>query len=222
MALNTQLAAAAGALFAMLRSYMLKTKTIDVGMAGNGAIAGLVGDHGASGYVEFWAAPMIGAIAGVIVVFGVLTIEKYLDDPVGALSAHGLAGIWGTLPFGLFASDRLLLDAAPGVWYGIPASLVLGLDFGQLGVQAVGVVAAFALGVRLSYATFALIKATIGLRVSEEEELAGLDISDTRDVRLPGAVHSSRRSTRWASFEPNVAGPRSPHRRVTAMSATES
>ena len=66
-------------------------------MAGNGAIAGLVAITAPSGYVEFWAAPIIGAVAGVIVVFGVLAIEKVLDDPVGALSAHGLAGIWGTL-----------------------------------------------------------------------------------------------------------------------------
>ena len=64
-------------------------------MAGNGAIAGLVGITAPSGFVEFWAAPIIGFVAGVIVVFGVYAIDKRLDDPVGALSAHGLAGIWG-------------------------------------------------------------------------------------------------------------------------------
>ena len=85
----------------------LKTKTIDIGMAGNGAIAGLVAITAPSGYVEYWAAPIIGAVAGVIVVFGVLAIEKILDDPVGALSAHGLAGIWGTLSCGIFTSPRL-------------------------------------------------------------------------------------------------------------------
>ena len=76
-------------------------------MAGNGAIAGLVAITAPSGYVEFWAAPIIGAVAGVIVVVGVLAIEKVLDDPVGALSAHGLAGIWGTLSCGIFTAPRL-------------------------------------------------------------------------------------------------------------------
>jgi Amt family ammonium transporter len=175
VALNTQLAASAGALFAMAVMYF-KTRTIDVGMAGNGAIAGLVGITAPSGFVEFWAAPIIGAVAGVIVVYGVLAIEKKLDDPVGALSAHGLAGIWGTLAVGLFGSERLIVDgAAPGVWYGIVDG-ELGASLGQLGVQAVGVLATFTLVFVISYATFALIKATIGLRVSEEDEDAGLDI----------------------------------------------
>ena len=85
----------------------LKLKTIDIGMVGNGMIAGLVGITAPSGYVEVWAAPIIGAVAGVIVVVGVLAIEKVLDDPVGALSAHGAAGIWGTLSCGIFTSPRL-------------------------------------------------------------------------------------------------------------------
>ena len=177
VALNTQLAAAAGALFALGVVY-LKTKSADVGMAGNGAIAGLVGITAPSGYVEFWAAPIIGAVAGIIVVYGVLFIEKHLDDPVGALSAHGLAGIWGTLSIGLFGSPRLVLDgAAPGLFYGFKGDADVGATLGQLGVQAVGVAATFALVFTLSYATFALIKATIGLRVSEEEETVGLDIA---------------------------------------------
>ncbi len=84
VAVITNLAAAAGVLAAVSVMY-LKTKTIDIGMAGNGAIAGLVAITAPSGYVEFWAAPIIGAIGGVIVVVGVLAIEKLLDDPVGAL-----------------------------------------------------------------------------------------------------------------------------------------
>ncbi len=79
----TNLAAAAGVVAAVAVMW-LKTKTIDIGMAGNGAIAGLVAITAPSGYVEYWAAPIIGAIAGVIVVFGVLAIEKFIDDPVGA------------------------------------------------------------------------------------------------------------------------------------------
>jgi Amt family ammonium transporter len=177
VALNTQLAASAGALFAMMVMYA-KTKSVDVGMAGNGAIAGLVGITAPSGFVEFWAAPIIGAVAGVIVVYGVLAIEKRLDDPVGALSAHGLAGIWGTLAVGLFGSERLIVDgASPGLWYGIFGDEALGATAGQLAVQAVGVLAVFTLVFVLSIITFAAIKATVGLRVSEEEEEAGLDIS---------------------------------------------
>jgi len=170
VALNTQLAASAGALLAMAVMY-LKTRTIDVGMAGNGAIAGLVAITAPSGYVEFWAAPIIGAVGGIVVVLGVIAIEKRLDDPVGALSAHGLAGIWGTLACGLFASPRLAEFNGVG-----DPGLVYSGSFEQLGVQAVGVMAAFAAVFTLSYLTFAAIKATIGLRVTDEQEDAGLDI----------------------------------------------
>jgi ammonium transporter, Amt family len=169
--LVTQLGAAGGVIGASLITY-LKTKALDVGMSGNGAIAGLVGITAPSGYVEFWAAPIIGLVAGVVVVVGVLAIEKKLDDPVGALSAHGLAGVWGTLACGLFTSDRLA--EANGI--GVPGLFYSG-SFEQLGVQAVGVAIAFAVVLALSLVTFTLIKATTGLRVSEEEEEAGLDIS---------------------------------------------
>jgi len=171
VALVTQLGAAGGVIAASLVTYM-KTKALDVGMAGNGAIAGLVGITAPSGYVEFWAAPLIGAIAGVVVVYGVYAIEKKLDDPVGALSAHGLAGVWGTLACGLFTSPRLAEYNGigdPGLIYSGSAS--------QLGVQAVGVGAAFAVVFVLSFATFWLMKVTIGIRVSEAEEDAGLDIA---------------------------------------------
>ncbi len=90
----TNLAAAFGVLAAVVTA-RLKTGTIDIGMAGNGAIAGLVAITAPSGYVELWAAPIIGAVAGVIVVLGVYAIDKVIDDPVGALSAHGLAGDLG-------------------------------------------------------------------------------------------------------------------------------
>src|SRR3954462_105839 len=102
----TQMAASAGVLGAILVARW-KTKSIDIGMAGNGAIAALVAITAPSGYVELWAAPIIGAVAGGIVVLGVFAIDKYIDDPVGALSAHGLAGIWGTISCGLFTAPRL-------------------------------------------------------------------------------------------------------------------
>jgi Amt family ammonium transporter len=168
----TNLAAAAGVVAAVAIMWM-KTKTIDIGMAGNGAIAGLVAITAPSGYVEYWAAPLIGAIAGVIVVYGVLAIEKLIDDPVGALSAHGLAGIWGTLACGIFTSPRLaeLNEVGdPGLWYSG--------SFHQLGAQALGVGVAFVCVFVASYAIFFTIKKTIGLRVTAEEEDAGLDISE--------------------------------------------
>lgn len=168
----TNMAAAAGVIGALLMSY-LRQKTLDVGMAGNGAIAALVAITAPSGYVEFWAAPIIGLVAGGIVVLGVLAIDKKLDDPVGALSAHGLAGIWGTLSCGLFASDRLASYNGVG-----KEGLFYGGGFEQLGVQAVAVGATFLLVLTLSLAVFAAIKATFGLRVDEETEQAGLDITE--------------------------------------------
>jgi Amt family ammonium transporter len=168
----TNLAAAAGVVAAVAVMY-LKTRTIDIGMAGNGAIAGLVAITAPSGYVEYWAAPLIGAVAGVIVVLGVLAIEKIIDDPVGATSAHGLAGIWGTLACGIFTSPRLAEFnevGDPGLWYSG--------SFSQLGAQALGVGVAFGCVFVVSYGIFFLIKKTIGLRVSAEEEDAGLDISE--------------------------------------------
>jgi Amt family ammonium transporter len=175
--LNTQLAAAAGVIGASLLIYF-KTKALDVGMAGNGAIAGLVGITAGCGFVEYWAAPVIGLLAGFIVVWGVLAFEKYLDDPIGALSAHGLAGIWGTLAVGIFASPRLVPDGAgAGVWYSIFGDQSFSSTIGQFGVQTLAVVATFVFVLASSYLVFALIKATMGLRVSEEEEDAGLDIS---------------------------------------------
>lgn len=175
--LNTQLAAAAGVIGASIAVW-LKSKSLDVGMAGNGAIAGLVGITAPSGFVEYWAAPIIGIVAGFIVVFSVLAIDRLLDDPVGALSAHGLAGIWGTMAVGIFASPRLIVEGAgPGIWYGIFGDASLSSAFGQLGVQGLAVAFTFVVVLVISLATFALIKATVGLRVSPEEEDAGLDIS---------------------------------------------
>ncbi|MGH2941372.1 MAG: ammonium transporter [Solirubrobacteraceae bacterium] len=168
----TNLAAAAGVIGASVMIYLLEKK-LDVGMCGNGAIAALVAITAPSGYVEFWAAPIIGVIAGVIVVVGVLAIDKVLDDPVGALSAHGLAGIWGTLSCGIFTSPRLAEYNGIG-----REGFVYSGSFEQIGVQAVGVGLAFATVFTLSYITFAAIKRTFGLRVPEDMEDAGLDISE--------------------------------------------
>jgi Amt family ammonium transporter len=166
----TNLAAAAGVLGAMATIYLV-THTFDIGMTGNGAIAALVAITAPSGYVEFWAAPIIGFVAGIIVVVGVILIDRRLDDPVGALSSHGLAGIWGTLSCGLFTSTRLAELNGVG-----DPGLVYSGSFHQLAVQGLGVAAAFASVFTVSFVVFFVIKATYGLRVSPDEERYGLDI----------------------------------------------
>ena len=168
----TQLAASAGVITAIITSRLIMKK-IDIGMAGNGAIAALVGITAPSGYVSPWAAVIIGAVAGVIVVVSVLAIDRKLDDPVGALSAHGIAGIWGTLACGLFTNPKYAEFNAVG-----EGGLFYTGSFHQLGVQALGVVAVFAFVFVASFGTFWAIKKTYGLRVTAEEEDAGLDISE--------------------------------------------
>jgi Amt family ammonium transporter len=100
-------------------------------------------------------------------------IDKVLDDPVGALSSHGLAGIWGTLSCGLFTSPRLAEYNAIG-----KGGVIYGEGFEQLGVQALGIVAAFASVFAISFGIFFAIKAIYGLRVTPEEEQHGLDMAE--------------------------------------------
>jgi Amt family ammonium transporter len=178
VAVVTWLGGAAGVLGAMATIWII-TRSFDIGMTLNGAIAGLVAITAPSGYVEFWWAPVIGVIAGVIVVAGVILIDRVLDDPVGALSAHGLAGIWGTLSCGLFTAPRLAeynLIGATGSDGEFLGGLVYSGSFEQLGVQALGVAAAFTAVFAISFAIFFAIKAVYGLRVKPDEERYGLDI----------------------------------------------
>jgi Amt family ammonium transporter len=107
----------------------------------------------------------------VIVVFAIIAIDKVLDDPVGALSAHGIAGIWGTLACGLFTAPRLAEYNEIG-----EGGLFYTGSFEQLGVQALGVAAGFAAVFTVSFLVFYAIRATYGLRVEPEEERRGLDI----------------------------------------------
>ena len=170
--LVTVLAAGAGVLGALFTNRMI-TKTIDIGMAGNGMIGALVAITAGSGYVQPWAGVVIGFLAGVIIPFGVYAIDKRLDDPVGALTAHGLCGIWGTLACGLFTSPDLAAYNAFG-----EGGFVYTGSFHQLLVQAEGVGIVFSGVLITSLSVFWLIKKTYGLRVSAEEEDAGLDISE--------------------------------------------
>lgn len=172
LAMNTLIAAAAGVIGATAIIWF-KTGVADVAMAGNGALAGLVSITAPVGTVTPVFALVIGLVGGVIVVFSVLAFDKIkIDDPVGAISVHGTCGIWGTLSIGLFAKydDAFLGREDAGLIYGG------GLD--QLAMQFVMVVIVIAWVGITSFILFGALKATLGLRVSEEEEVTGLDVAE--------------------------------------------
>ena len=161
IALTTLLAGAAGGVAATVTVW-LKTGVPDVAMAGNGVLAGLVGITAGTANVSNWGAFVIGALAGVLVVYSVFFIDRRgVDDPVGAISVHGVCGAFGTLMVGLFATET-------GLFYGGGLS--------QLWTQFVGVVAVFIFVTIAAGALFYGIKSTIGLRVPPEEEIEGLDV----------------------------------------------
>ncbi len=164
IAVTTNLAAAAGAIAAMIVSWMIMKKP-DASMALNGALAGLVSITAPCDGVSPTGAIIIGTIGGSLVVLSVLFIDNKLkiDDPVGAVSVHGVCGLWGTLSVGLFNMDC-------GLFYGG------GLK--QLAVQILGALTAFFWAFGLGLVLFYGIKKTIGLRVTSEEELKGLDIGE--------------------------------------------
>ena len=173
IAVTTNLAAATGALAAMVVVWVVGKKP-DVGMTANGALAGLVGITAGCAFVENWAAVAIGAIAGAIVVFSIILLDRAgVDDPVGAVSVHGVCGAFGTLAVGLFASPRLIEAAGVG-----SPGLLYGGGMAQLGVQALGILAVGAWVIAGSAVVFGLIKVTVGLRVSAEEEIEGLDVGE--------------------------------------------
>jgi Amt family ammonium transporter len=174
VAMVTMLGAAGGILGAYVATVVFQ-RTVDIGMVCNGLIAGLVAITAPSGYVENWAAPIIGIVGGLIVVPSIMLIDRKVDDPVGVLSAHGLAGIWGTLACGLFTAPRFAQYNAIGDPDG---GLVYSGSLTQMGHQALGVVVVFALVLVLCLITWYAIAKTIGLRVTAEEEAAGLDISE--------------------------------------------
>jgi Amt family ammonium transporter len=171
IAVTTNLSAAAGAITAMIVAWVLMKKP-DVGMTANGALAGLVGITAGCAFVENWAAVVIGVVAGIFVVVAVRLVERAkVDDPVGAFAVHGVCGVWGTLAVGLFAAPRLVDGLGePGLFYGG--------GLGQLGTQALGTFSVAAWAVVASAIVFAAIKATVGLRVTVEEEVEGLDIGE--------------------------------------------
>jgi len=167
--INTNLAAATGAVAAMLTAWAKYGKP-DFGLTLNGALAGLVAVTAPCAVVSPGSAIYIGAIAGVLCIYGVRWLDSlHIDDPVGAVPVHGLNGVWGTLAVGLFGQSAL---GAPndGLFYGG--------GFSQLGIQALGVSAVVIFVVASMWLVFKTIDALVGLRVSEVEELRGLDIGE--------------------------------------------
>jgi Amt family ammonium transporter len=164
VAVTTNLAAAIGAVTAMVTSWIISKKP-DASMTLNGALAGLVAITAGCYNVSGVGAMLIGAVAGVIVVLSVYLIDMVLkvDDPVGAVSVHGVCGAWGTLAVGLFATEGGLFYG--GGWH-------------QIWVQLAGIGAAFAWAFGIGLALFFLIKVTVGLRTSREEEIRGLDVGE--------------------------------------------
>lgn len=173
---TTNLAAAAGALGALSLSYLL-WKRFDASMTLNGVIGGLVAITAGTANMSPGMAALTGLIGGMVVVGAVLLLERVMkvDDPVGAIAAHGFAGAWGTVAVGLFASSA----------YGGVDGLFFGGGLAQLGVQITGVAAAFLFVFPTSFIVFKLIDMTIGMRASDEDQIRGLDISEHEAAGYP-------------------------------------
>jgi Amt family ammonium transporter len=173
IAVNTNLAAAAGAAVAILLVFM-KTKKWDLGMMLNGCLAGLVAVTAPCAWVEAWAAVVIGAIAGVLVVVSVYFWEaRKVDDPVGAVSVHAVNGVWGLISVGLFADGTYGLGTTTAP---LIKGLFYGGGWGQLIAQVIGAAVCVTWAFSLGLATFKLMDKCFGVRISPEEELKGLDI----------------------------------------------
>jgi len=174
--LITNLAAAAGGLGALVTTWIWYGKP-NLAQTLNGALAGLVSITAGCGNMTAVGAVVAGLIGGIIVVFSIEFIEKKLkiDDAIGAASVHGVVGVWGTLVIGLWGVDG---DTAIGLFNGGGAS--------QLGAQTIGALAYAAWSVGLSFIVLGILKATMGLRVSKEVEIEGLDISEHGSIAYPG------------------------------------
>jgi Amt family ammonium transporter len=165
---TTAIAACAGGLSSIIISWVVIKKP-DLSMALNGILAGLVGITAGADSMGPWAAVAVGAIAGAIVVFAILFFDKIkIDDPVGAVSVHGVCGMWGTIAVGIFGGASLL-------W------------------QIIGTVSISAFAFVTSFIIFTVVKAIFGLRVSEEEEVEGLDIGEHGQEAYPDFQIASKR-----------------------------
>ncbi len=176
--MTTNTAAIAAVLTSTITSWIYLGKP-DLGMTINGCLAGLVGITGSCAYVSVLSSLIIGAIAGVLVVFLVVFFDKIkIDDPVGATSVHLGCGTFGTLCVGLFAQEGVTsLSTRNGLFFGG--------GFGLLGTQIVGILAIGIFGFVTTSLVWLALKKTIGIRVSAEEEIAGLDIGEHGNIAYP-------------------------------------
>jgi Amt family ammonium transporter len=171
VAVTTNTAAAAAIMSATIVSWLLLGKP-DLGMTLNGCLAGLVAITAPCAFVSVGSSLVIGLIAGVLVVLAVMMFDRLrLDDPVGALSVHLVNGVFGTICVGLFAQDKITGTATGN-------GLFFGGGFKLLGFQLTAVVTVGLFVFIMAMATWAILKAVIGIRVSREEELRGLDIGE--------------------------------------------
>ena len=175
---TTNSSAIAAVLTSTITSWIVIGKP-DLGMTINGCLAGLVGITGSCAYVSVESSLIIGAIAGVLVVFAVGFFDRlHIDDPVGATAVHLCCGVFGTLCVGLFSQEGVTTLATR-------SGLFFGGGFGLLGVQIIGVAAVGAFTFAASGIVWLALKHTIGIRVSAEEELAGLDIGEHGNLAYP-------------------------------------
>jgi Amt family ammonium transporter len=180
VALNTQLAAAAGAVAAMALSMIQKGKA-DIPTILNGMLAGLVAITASCAFVETWAAIIIGIIGGMVTTLSSGWFERMkIDDPISALSVHGVAGIWGTVSTGFFATPALAEQVGVGT-----GGLFYTGSLEQLWVQVYGVTAAGLYAFAVSFVLLFMMKVWFGLRVTEEEEKVGLDLSEHGSLGYP-------------------------------------
>ena len=179
--MTTNTAAIAAVLTSTATAWFIIGKP-DLGMTINGCLAGLVGITGSCAYVSIRASLLIGAISGIIVVFAVMFFDKIkVDDPVGATAVHLCCGVLGTIFVGLFAKEGVTsLSTINGLFYGG--------GFELLGVQLIGIIAVGVFVFASSLLVWYLIKITLGIRVSSEEEIAGLDIGEHGNIAYPDFV----------------------------------
>ncbi|HIV46674.1 MAG TPA: ammonium transporter [Candidatus Acutalibacter stercorigallinarum] len=201
--MTTNTSAIAAVLTATAASWLLLGKP-DLGMTINGCLAGLVAITGGCAYISIGNSLLIGAVAGVLVVFAVLFFDRVkVDDPVGATSVHLCCGVFGTLCIGLFAQEGVTtLSTKNGLFYGGGAGL--------LGTQLLGIAAVGAFVFAASLVLWWVLKKTMGIRVTREEEIAGLDIGEHGNHAYPDfvpAVESIDYSAEGAEPEPVGAVP---------------
>lgn len=201
---TTNLSAIAAVLTSTITSWIFIGKP-DLGMTINGCLAGLVGVTGACAYVSVGASLLIGAVAGIIVVFAVGFFDRIkVDDPVGATSVHLICGIFGTLCVGLFAKEGVTsLSEVNGLFYGG--------GFGLLGVELLGIIAVGAFVFASTALVWYALKKTIGIRVSREEEINGLDIGEHGNVAYPDFASVTADSGLVIEASTAAAVPEYPH-----------